>query len=115
MREAARPRKVKSRASRPAGLLDLVLAVVARFDQHTLPVRTVHRHRLQQIGRYDLDAVVIGLGVVDFGFGALAASGAGAILTYSSATVLFAILAIIAVVGGGFSTYLLSRRDSKSD
>ena len=51
----------------------------------------------------------------DFGFGALAASGAGAILTYSSATVLFAILAIIAVVGGGFSTYLLSRRDSKSD
>ena len=50
----------------------------------------------------------------DFGFGALAASGAGAILTYSSATVLFAVLAVIAVLGGGFSTYLLSQ-GSKSD
>ena len=50
----------------------------------------------------------------DFGFGALAASGAGAVLTYSSATVLFAVLAVLAIIGGGFSTYLLSQRGSNS-
>lgn len=45
----------------------------------------------------------------DFGIGALAASLAGAVLTYFSPLVLFAFLAIFAVIGGGFSAYLFIR------
>ncbi|HET7324612.1 MAG TPA: MFS transporter [Halococcus sp.] len=45
----------------------------------------------------------------DFGVGALAAAFAGAVLTYFSASVLFVLLAVFAVVGGGFSTYLFVR------
>jgi MFS family permease len=45
----------------------------------------------------------------DFGVGALAASLAGAILTYFSPAVLFALLAVFAVLGGGLSTYLFVR------
>src|SRR5699024_6697689 len=48
----------------------------------------------------------------DFGFGALAASAAGAVLTYASPAALFGLLAVFAVIGGGFSTYLLVRSDS---
>ncbi|WP_049998629.1 MFS transporter [Halococcus sediminicola] len=45
----------------------------------------------------------------DFGIGALAASLAGAVLTYFSPLVLFMLLAVFAVIGGGFSAYLFVR------
>jgi MFS family permease len=48
----------------------------------------------------------------DFGVGSLAATLAGAVLTYFSASVLFALLAIFAVFGGGLSTYLFVRASS---
>lgn len=51
---------------RPKPHIDLVFLVVTAIDQNLLPVRLVDDHRLEQIGRHDLDAIVIGLGVVDF-------------------------------------------------
>ena len=47
------------------GLLELVELVVAAVDQHFLPVVLGHEDRLQEVGRHDLDAVVVGLGVVE--------------------------------------------------
>jgi MFS family permease len=48
----------------------------------------------------------------DFGVGSLAATLAGAVLTYFSASILFALLAVFAVFGGGLSTYLFVRASS---
>ena len=48
-----------------SNLLDLVSLVITRVNQRSLPVADIHSDRLQQIGRDDLDLVVIGLGVVD--------------------------------------------------
>src|SRR5271154_7114893 len=53
-----------------AGLLELVKLVVARVDGSRLPVGRVDRDRGQQIGRYDLDLVVVSFGVVDLRFAA---------------------------------------------
>lgn len=43
-----------------------------------------------------------------FGVGALGAAVAGAVLTYSSAAVMFAVLAVIAAAGAGAAAYLVS-------
>src|ERR1700749_2570454 len=48
-------------------LLDLRFLVVTAVDQDVVPVRLVHQHRLEQVRRHDLDAVVVRLGVVDLG------------------------------------------------
>src|SRR5471030_2139128 len=48
-------------------LLDLRFLVVTRIDQDRMPVRLVDQHRLEQVRRHDLDAVVVGLRVVDLG------------------------------------------------
>src|SRR5690606_41006511 len=45
-------------------LLDLLLGVVPAVDEQLGDVARVDDVRLEQVGRHDLDAVVVGLGVV---------------------------------------------------
>ena len=52
-------------------LLDLASLVVARVDQNLLPVCAGNWHRLKQVRRHDLHAVVVGLGVIDLRLAAL--------------------------------------------
>src|SRR5271167_3678286 len=65
--KGASARKIGAKAPtrQLAGLLELVKLVVTRIDQCVFPVGRVDRDRRQQIGRYNLDLVVVGFCIVD--------------------------------------------------
>lgn len=89
-----------------SGLLGFVLFYVQPFYQATVAEYTPPAARGLSYGYTYLG---------DFGIGALAASLAGGILTYFSASVLFVLLAVFAALGGGISTYLFARADRRAD
>src|SRR5690606_32425434 len=61
---AVPPRRRHRTRRRSLPLLDLLLGVVPAVDEQLGDVARVDDVRLEQVGRHDLDAVVVGLGVV---------------------------------------------------